>query len=204
MNHWNRFIYALWSPFYDMLVRAKAIARARRMAFDLLPLKAGDHVCLVGVGTGVDFEYLPEGVTAVGIDLSKAMLAKAKKKLPIPGREITLECANAEELRFPDDSFDAAILTLIVSVAADGAACMGEAVRVTRPGGHLLVFDKFLLPDSSPSIGRRLFNLLTRTFGTNINRPFEPMISELPITVLKDEPVLFSGAYRAILLKKHS
>ncbi len=204
VNRWNRFIYALWSPFYDLLINARAITRARRKAFDLLSLKVGDRVCLVGVGTGVDFEYLPEGTIAVGIDLSRAMLAKAQRKLPIPDREITLECAGAEDLPFPDDSFDAAVLTLIVSVAADGAACLREAVRVTRPGGHLLVFDKFLSPDTSPSIGRRLFNLLTRAFGTNINRSFEPMISGLPVIVLKDEPVLFSGAYRAILLKKDS
>lgn len=57
---------------------------------------------------------------------------------------------------------------------------------------------------TTPSIGRRLFNLLTRTFGTNIHRSFEPMISELPVTVLKDDPVLFSGFYRAILLNKDS
>ena len=147
VNRWNRFIYAWWSPVYDLLVNAPFLKRARRQAFDLLAISPGERVCLVGVGTGADFQFLPEDTTAVGLDLSRAMLAKAKRKLPMPGRDISLQCANAEDLPFADDSFDVAVLTLIVSVAGDGRACMREAVRVTRPGGRLLVFDKFLPPN---------------------------------------------------------
>lgn len=168
----------------------------------MLTIRPGERVCLVGVGTGADFPFLPEDTTAVGLDLSRAMLSKAKRKLPMPGRDISLKCANAEDLPFPDDSFDVTILTLIVSVAADGGACMREAVRVTRPGGRLLVFDKFLPPSAPPSLARRVLNYLTRVFGTNINRSFEPMISGLAVRTIKDQGVLFSGAYRAILLEK--
>ena len=81
---------------------------------------------------------------------------------------------------------------------------MREGVRVTKPGGRLLVFDKFVPPDATPSWARRALNLLTRTFGTNINRSFEPMIAGLPVRVVHDESVAFSGAYRAIIVEKHS
>ena len=53
-----------------------------------------------------------------------------------------------------------------------------------------------------PSLVRRLLNFLIRTFGTNINRSFEPMISDLPVRTVKDERVMFSGAYRAIILER--
>ena len=201
-DRWNRFIYAVWSPVYDLLVNAPLLKRARRRAFEILGIKPEERVCLVGVGTGADFPFLPEGVVAMGVDLSRAMLAKAKRNLPLRNRNISLQCANAEDLPFPDNTFDVTVLTLIVSVAADGDACMQEAVRVTKPGGRVLVFDKFLRQDVAPSSGRRALNLLTRTFGTNINRTFEPMISGLPVRVVKDESVALSGAYRAILLKK--
>lgn len=204
VNCWNRFIYAFWSPVYDLLVNAPLLKHARRKAFDLLAINPGERVCLVGVGTGVDLQFLPQDTTAVGLDLSRAMLAKAKRKLPMPGRDISLELANAEDLPFPDASFDTVVLTLIVSVSADGQACLREAVRVTRPGGRLLVFDKFLPANTAPSLVRRLLNLLTRPFGTNINRSFEPMISDLPVCIVKDEKVIFSGAYRAIILEKIS
>jgi len=201
-NRWNRFIYTLWSPFYDLLINASFLVRARRRAFDLLGVRAGERVCLIGVGTGADFPQLPEGISAVGVDLSRAMLAKARRKLPLKGREITLERGNAEDLPFDDGSFDVAVLTLILSVAADGAACLREAARVTRPGGRLLVLDKFLPPGGRAPLGRRLFNLVTRTFGTDINRSFEGMSAGLPLRVLSDQGVLFAGAYRAILLEK--
>ena len=201
-NRWNRLIYALWSPFYDLLINLPMLVRARRRAFALLDLRAGERVCLIGVGTGADFPLLPDGITAVGVDLSPAMLAKASRKLPLAGADVTLEQANAEALPFPDDSFDVAVLTLILSVAGDGATCLREACRVTRSGGRLLVLDKFLPPGSGGSLGRRVLNLLTRLFGTDINRHFEPMLAGLPLRVDRDQPVLFGGAYRAILLEK--
>lgn len=201
-NRWNRIIYTLWSPFYDLLINASLLTRARRRAFELLALRRGERVCLIGVGTGADFPLLPEGITAVGVDLSKAMLAKARRKLPLDGRDVTLEQANAEDLPFDDESFDVAVMTLILSVAADGAACLREAVRVTRAGGRLLVLDKFLKADGRASFWRRVLNLLTRTFGTDINRRIDSMMTGLPLRVVTDQPVLFRGAYRAILLEK--
>lgn len=202
VDRWNRFIYTLWSPLYRLMVNAPWLKSARRRAFEILKIKAKDRVCLVGVGTGADFPFLPERVVAVGVDLSPAMLAKAKRNLPLPNRHISLQCANAENLPFPDEAFDVTVLTLIVSVAADGEACLREAVRVTKPAGRILVFDKFLRPGATASLGRRVLNLLTRTFGTNINRTFEPMISGLAVRVLRDETVALSGAFRAILLEK--
>lgn len=201
-NHWNRFIYALWPPFYDVLAGARLLKKARGAAFGDLGLQAGERVCLVGVGTGADFDFLPDGITAVGVDLSGPMLARARRKLPRPGCEIRLQRAHAEDLPFPPGSFDAAVLTLIVSVASDGRACLREAARVVRPGGRLLVFDKFLAPGRRPSVIRRLLNLLTRLFGTDINRSFEDLAAGLPLRVVSDRPVLFRGAYRSIVLER--
>lgn len=203
-NRWNRFIYALWAPCYDFFVQAPILVRARGRAIGQLGLQSGERLCLIGAGTGADFPFLPEGIEAVGVDLSGSMLANARRKLPVSGCEITLVQANAEDLPFADGSFDVAILTLILSVASDGPACLREAVRVVRAGGRLLVFDKFLRSGSRPSVLRRALNLLTRFFGTDINRSFEVMMAGLPARVVRDQPVLLGGAYRAILIEKNS
>ena len=82
-NRWNRFIYRLWAPVYDATVN-RAFQTGRRRVMQLLDLQAGESVLLVGVGTGADLPLLPVGVRAVGIDLSPAMLARARAKLPLP------------------------------------------------------------------------------------------------------------------------
>ena len=105
-------------------------------------------------------------------------------------------------LRYEDESVDVAVLTLILSVVSDGSAALREAVRVTRVGGRLLIFDKFVAAGMSPTLLRRTLNMLTSVFGTNINRRLEPMLEGVPCRVVRDEPSLLSGAYRAVLLER--
>lgn len=197
-------IYALWSPFYDLLVNARPIVRARERAHQLLQVTPGEDVCLIGVGTGSDFEFLPEQSVAVGIDLSEAMLSRAHRKLPLPGREIELRCADAQELPFDSDSFDAVVLTLILSVVPDGRRALEEAVRITRPGGRLVVLDKFVPANQPVSVRRRFLNLFVRPFGTDLTRAFEPMCEGMPIEIVLDQAPHKKSIYRVILLHKES
>ncbi len=145
---------------------------------------------------------MPAGVKVVGVDLSPAMLARARRKLPVEGCEVSLEQGDAASLRFRDGTFDVVVLSLILTVAADGAACLREAVRVTRPGGRILVIDKFLREGRKPGWGRRILGFFMNIAGTDINRWFSPMMAGLPCRVVRDEPILFGGAYRAIVLAR--
>ena len=200
-NQWNRLIYRLWSPVYDALDRG-FFAPERKKAVEALKLQPGERVLLVGVGTGADLPLLPAGVEAVGVDLSPNMLKHARAKLPMAGRAITLIQADAQQLVVEEGRFDAIIFNLILSVIPDGAACWRESLRALRPGGRAVVFDKFLPDDGQITLGRRLFNLLTSTFGTDINRRFGALAASANFTVLRDEPSLLRGAYRIIEIRK--
>lgn len=169
---------------------------------ELLGLRAGEQVCLVGIGTGADLVYLPEGVDGVGLDLSEAMLAQAQKKLPIAGSKIELRVGDAQALPLDGEAFDAVILNLILSVVPDPARCMSEAIRVLRRGGRIVVFDKFLADDSRPSWGRRLANACSTLLGTDINRRLGDITSGLPCEVVHDEASILGGMYRVILLRR--
>ena len=201
-DRWNRFIYALWSPVYDFFVQAPMIDRARQQALNAARFRAGEHILLVGVGTGADLPHLPSGVSAVGVDISRQMLSRAHAKLPIEGRDIRLMVGNAAHLPFQQDTFDVAVLTLILSVVPDGAACFREVVRVIRPKGRVIIFDKFLPENRRPSWPRRLLNVLTGWFGTDINRRFSDIRGTTEVNVLLDESSFFRGNYRIILLEK--
>jgi ubiquinone/menaquinone biosynthesis C-methylase UbiE len=200
-NRWNRFVYWLWSPVYDAVLK-RLFSPGRRRAMGLVELRAGERVCLVGVGTGTDLLHLPERVDCVGVDLSEAMLAQAEQKLPIPGCQIELRIGDAQALPLDDEAFDVVILSLILSVVPDPHRCMAEAIRVLRPGGRIVVFDKFLQDGSMPTWGRRLSNLFTTLLGTDINRRLGDIISGLPCEILHDEPSILGGMYRVILLRR--
>lgn len=200
-NRRNRFIYRLWAPLYDPVL-ARFFRPGRVRAMQALAPTAMERVLLVGVGTGADLPLLPRGVHAVGIDLSAAMLARAAARLPLPGREVVLAEADAQALPFATASFDAVVLNLILSVVPDPSACLAEALRVLRPGGRAVVFDKFVPDERAPGLARRLGNSLTTLVGTNINRRLDDIIGRQPWAVALDEPSLLGGTYRVVLLQR--
>jgi phosphatidylethanolamine/phosphatidyl-N-methylethanolamine N-methyltransferase len=201
-NRWNQFIYWLWAPIYDATV-GNFFLPGRKRAMELLDLQPGERVLLVGVGTGADLPLLPEGVTATGIDISPDMLAKARQRLPLPGREVTLLEGDAQQLLVDESSCDAVIFNLILSVIPDAATCLRENWRAVKPGGRAVVFDKFLPDNGQLTFRRRLLNLGSTLFGTDITRRFGDLAKGVDIQVVRDEPSLLHGAYRVILLRKN-
>lgn len=200
-NRWNQFIYRLWAPVYDVTVGGFFFS-GRKRAMDILNLQPGERVLLVGVGTGEDLPLLPSGISATGIDLSPDMLAKARKKLPLPGRDVTLLQGDAQHLLVDEAGFDAVVFNLVLSVITDGKACFRENLRALKPGGRAVVFDKFLPDEGRLTQWRQLVNLGSTLFGTDITRRFGDLAQSVEIRVIRDEPSLLRGSYRVILLRK--
>lgn len=198
-NRWNLFIYRLWAPIYDSTV-GNFFLKGRKRTIEVLYLQPDERVLLVGVGTGADLALLPQGVQAVGIDISDDMLTKARQKLPLPGREVTLLQGDAQQLLVEEATFDVVVFNLILSVVPDGAACLRENLCALKPGGRAVVFDKFLPDTGHLTLGRRLLNLGSMLFGTDITRRFGDLARGLNVQVVHDEPSLLHGMYRVILL----
>ena len=107
--------YTLLAPIYDRMVAA-ATQAARRASLARLPADAR-QVLLVGAGTGLDFPLLPAGPQYTAIDLTPAMLDRARPRAAArPELAIELRSGDALALDFADASFDAVILHLIVAV----------------------------------------------------------------------------------------
>jgi len=159
-------------------------------------------VLIVGVGTGADFPFLPAGVNATGIDLSPDMLAKARLKLPACRATVKLIQGDAQVLLVPENSFDAAILNLILSVVPDSRACLQSTLRAVKPGGRLVVFDKFQPDNEKVTLGRRVMNFFSTRLGTDITRRFGEMLASSSCKIVHVEPSLLGGMYRVILLRK--
>ena len=115
-----------------------------------------DHVASLGVGSGLALDVgtgpgqIPIKLTLkfpqleiIGIDLSEAMLAKARDGAAAAGVEsqVRFEMGDARRLPFPDHHFDLAMCNSLLHHAADPLATINELARVTRPQGALLLRD---------------------------------------------------------------
>jgi len=98
---------------------------------------AAGRVLDVGVGTGINFGYYPPEAEVVGIEPDPHMLRRAQARADCLGRHVKLLGDGAEQLPFPEASFDIAVATLVFCTIPDADWALGELRRVLRPGGQL-------------------------------------------------------------------
>ena len=188
--------YTLLAPFYDAAIAA-ATRRARAESLSQLAEGEPMRILIPGVGTGLDLPLLPRRHAYVGVDLTRAMLARSAPRAG--GVDFCPVQANAMELPFPDASFDGAVLHLILAVVPQPGRCLAEALRVVRPGGQLLVFDKFLRRGQRAPL-RRLLNPLSRRVATRLDVVLEDLVDDAGARILDDRPALAGGWFRRLRL----
>jgi ArsR family transcriptional regulator len=109
----------------------------------LLPEEGVRDLLDIGTGTARMLELLgPRVQHAVGVDLSREMLAVARANLERAALlNASVRQADMYQLPFPGFSFDAVLIHQVLHYAERPGAVIAEAARVLRPGGHLLVID---------------------------------------------------------------
>jgi demethylmenaquinone methyltransferase/2-methoxy-6-polyprenyl-1,4-benzoquinol methylase len=115
--------------------------RWRSRAADLAAVSAGDRALDVATGTGdLAIELArrvgPSGAV-IGSDFSARMLELARGKTG----SVRFEQANALDLPYEDDSFDAATVGFGARNFSDLEAGLREMARVVRPGGRVVVLE---------------------------------------------------------------
>jgi ubiquinone/menaquinone biosynthesis C-methylase UbiE len=85
--------------------------------------------------------HYPDDLTLIGVDLSPDMLAVARARAEQLGRALELLEADAQDLPFPDNSFDTVVCTYALCSVLDDFLAVGEMRRVLRPGGRLILVD---------------------------------------------------------------
>ena len=127
--------------FYDVMnsvMTAGLHHRWRERAADLARVGPGSEALDVATGTGdLAVAMARRGASVIGTDFSEEMLARARAKDP----SLEWEWANALELPFADDRFDAATVAFGARNFSDLEVGLREMARVVRPGGRVVVLE---------------------------------------------------------------
>ena len=133
--------------------------------FTLGRLAPGERVLDLGSGAGTDSlvaaQMVGEQGQVTGIDMTAPMLDKARAAAAELGvKNVEFVEAEAEQLPFPDESFDVVISNGVVDLIPDKDAVFSELFRVLAPGGRLQIADVTIQNPVSEE-GRRNIDLWT-------------------------------------------
>ena len=132
--------YRRYAAVYDA-VFGPVLQPGRKAVLQALRLRPGERVLEVGVGTGLSLPLYPRDVTITGIDVSREMLEKARRRVArqrLTNVEALLEM-DAERMSFADASFDKVVAMYVVSVVERPERLLAELHRICRPHGEIFL-----------------------------------------------------------------
>ena len=137
----------------------------------LWSLVIGRQVLEVGVGTGRNIVFYPEGVRITAIDLTPGMLERARQQAHQLGKEVDLCLMDVQNMDFPEATFDTVVATCVFCSVPDPVLGLSEVLRVAKPGGQVLLLEH--VRSKNPRVGALMDFLnpfFVRMMGSNINR----------------------------------
>jgi len=142
-------LFAAIARRYDLLNDLQSFGlhrRWKRRVVELAAVKPDDHALDLCCGTGdLALALGRQGAAVVGLDFSGAMLEVAEKrrqktlKSPIPNLKFVQ--GDAQQIPFPDGSFDVVTVGYGLRNLASWETGLAEMRRVAKPGGRLVVLD---------------------------------------------------------------
>ncbi|NGN65933.1 demethylmenaquinone methyltransferase [Streptomyces sp. A7024] len=124
---------------YDLTNDVLSLGQARlwrRAVAKAVDAKPGDKILDLAAGTGTSsLPFAAAGAYVVPCDFSLGMLREGKRRQP----ELPLTAGDATKLPFADGVFDAVTISFGLRNVQDTNAALREMLRVTRPGGRVVV-----------------------------------------------------------------
>ena len=133
---------------YDLLNDLQSFGFHRlwkRRVVELAQVKAGDHALDLCCGTGdIAFALARQGAETTGLDFSEKMLEVAQVRLrnsKPASQNLKFLQGDAQQLPFPDNSFDAVTVGYGLRNLASWEKGLAEMVRVAKPGGRIVILE---------------------------------------------------------------
>jgi phosphatidylethanolamine/phosphatidyl-N-methylethanolamine N-methyltransferase len=195
--------YERLARFYDV-VYGLGLQPGRQRALLRLAPGDGERILEIGIGTGLSALGYPRSCRVVGIDLSAAMLGRARTRLVRRGLDHVSLCRmDAAQLAFPDGYFHAIYAPYVINVVSDPVAVAREMLRVCRPGGRLVLLNHFAGSRTANRMLTRIAGrLATRATGVNWNLELDPFLAAAGLAPRSIEAVNLGISSVVVCLKR--
>lgn len=131
---------------FNTVLSLGQVHRWRRATVAAVAPRPGQRILDLAAGTGTSSAALAEhGAFVVASDISLGMLQQGRLQQP----DLDFVAGDALSLPFPDDTFDAVTISYGLRNVEDTRAALTEMLRVTRPGGRVVIAE-FSTPTWSP------------------------------------------------------
>ena len=154
------------------------LSAAKQRSHELMEIQAGHRVLDLGCGPGSDTIALADLVGDTGqvhgVDFDPEMVEEANARAAAAGLDdrVLHRQADAAALPFDDDVFDSCRSERVFQHLPDPAAALAEMIRVTRPGGRIVVLDTDYGSLSIDSEVPEVERLLAEHYRSMINSPY--------------------------------
>ena len=203
-NSFVEAVYAKISSFYGLLY-GPTLHPGRLEAMRRLPIKSGDNILEVGVGSGINACLFPRDCFVTGIDFSSKMLEKASKRIKTRGvRNVELLQMDGAALDFPDNTFDLVYAPYVISVVPDPVKVAREMHRVCRVGGHIVVLNHFRSENRILSSAEKFISPLTVHIGFKADLDLPGFLSQSGLKPMSIEKVNIPRMWSLITCRKEA
>lgn len=163
--------------------------------------QARGEVLEVAIGTGRNLPYYPPGIRLSGVDLSPAMLTRARARAHELALDVQLVEGDAQALPFPDAAFDTVVCVLGLSSIPNDRAAVRDMRRVLRPGGHLVLLGHVASPHRPL---RALQRLIERApAAADAERPADRQTRQVtPLLHAEGLTILYRGCTRGGIVER--
>jgi len=195
--------YARWAPIYDWSFGAFTSAACRAAVAEMNRLPPG-RILELGVGTGISLPLYDSKHRIVGIDLSRDMLDRARKRVAEDqlSHVEALEVMDAGALTFPDQSFDASMAMFVITVVPDPARVLSEMIRVVRPGGRVVLVSHFSVDAGPRAFVEKHLSRFSSRLGWRPNFPIEPVLGRPELRLIERRAVKSFGLFTMLVFER--
>lgn len=176
--------------FYERFILPRLLAWAMRQK-PLVPYRqraagqASGRVLELGIGSGCNLPfYGPEVRSLIGIDPSRALLDIAQGSLATARFPVELLQADAADLPLEAHSIDTVLTTWTLCSVGDPLRVLGEARRVLKPGGRLILVEHGRAPDPDVRLWQDRITPAWRRIagGCHLNREIDALVAAAGFT----------------------